>query len=241
MKKVLKISAIVIGSLVAVFLAVNVYLYKFYLTAVDTGKVYTNLYAVKTTMVNFFVFSDGENYIAFDAGLDQSSVESEMKKISIDPLKITHVFLSHSDSDHVGGISAFKNAKVYISKAEEPFITEKKLRKTFFGEKFNKLNVKYTTFNDRDIIQIGKTKVKAVVNPGHTEGSATFIINDSVMLTGDILILKKGRAEVLDLFNMDSPLAVKSIKMLGDISGDVKILCTSHSGCSTDMKQVFGK
>ncbi len=241
MKKVLKITAIVIGSLAAVFLAVNVYLYKFYLTAVDTGKVYNNLYAVKTTMVDFFVYSDGENYIAFDAGLDQSSVESEMKKLNIDPMKISHVFLSHSDSDHVGGITAFKNAKVYISKAEEPFITEKKLRKTFFGEKFNKLNVKYTAFNDRDIFQIGKIKVKAVVNPGHTEGSTTFIVNDSIMITGDILILKKGRAEVLDIFNMDSPLALKSIKMLGEMSGDVEILCTSHSGCSTDIKKVFGK
>jgi glyoxylase-like metal-dependent hydrolase (beta-lactamase superfamily II) len=241
MKKILKISAIVICVLLIIFLAVNIYLYKFYLSAVDSGKVYNNLYAVKTTMVNFFVYTDGENYIAFDAGLDESSVKDEMKKINIDPDKIGYVFLTHSDSDHVGGITAFKNAKVYISKAEEPFITEKKLRKTFFGESFNKLNAKYTLFNDREIIQIGKTKVKAVVNPGHTEGSTTFIINDSIMITGDILILKKGRAEVLNLFNMDSPLAEKSIRMLGDMSGDVKILCAAHTGCSTDIKKVFGK
>jgi hydroxyacylglutathione hydrolase len=241
MKKILKISAIIIGALAVIFLAVNVYLYKFYLSPIDTGKVYSNLYAVETSIVNFYIYMDGENYIAFDAGLDESTIKSEMKKISIDPDKINYVFLTHSDSDHVGGVTAFKNAKVYLSKAEEPFITEKKLRKTFFGEKFNKLNAKYILFNDREIIQIGKTKIKAVVNPGHTEGSTTFIVNDSIMITGDILIFKKGRAEVLALFNMDSPLAEKSIRMLGDMSGDVKILCTAHSGCSTDIKKVFGK
>jgi glyoxylase-like metal-dependent hydrolase (beta-lactamase superfamily II) len=241
MKRILKISGIVIASLIVLFLAVNVYLYKFYLKSADTGKVFNNLYAVNATMVNFFIYTDGENYIAFDAGLDESSVKSEMAKIGMDPLKVGYVFLTHSDSDHVGGIAAFKNAKVYISKAEEPFITEKKLRKTIFGEKYNKLNAKYTTFNDRETIQAGKIKIKAVVNPGHTEGSTTFIINDSIMITGDIINLKNGKADVLDMFNMDSPLARKSIVMLGEMSGDIKILCTAHTGCSSDMKTVFGK
>lgn len=241
MKKILKISAAVIGVLIFLFLGSFVYLYKFYMTPAETGKVYDNLFAVQTTMVDIFIYSDGENYIAFDAGLDESSVISEMKKININPEKITHVFLTHSDSDHTGGIAAFKNAKVYISKAEEPFITDKKLRKTFFGEKFNKLNSKYQTFNDREVVEIGKVKIKTVVNPGHTEGSATFIINGSIMLTGDIINLKNGRAEAFELFNMDTPEALKSIKMLGDMSSDIKILCTSHSGCSSDMKKVFGK
>lgn len=241
MKKILKISGIAVLSLLVLFMSVNVYLYKFYLKAADTGIVFNNLYAVKSTMVNFFIYTDGENYIAFDAGLNESSVKSEMQKIGIDPLKVGYVFLTHSDSDHVGGVTAFKNAKVYISKAEEPFITGKKLKKTFFGEKYNRLNVKYTTFNDRDIIQTGKTKIKAVVNPGHTDGSATFIINESIMITGDIINLKNGKADVLDMFNMDSPLAKKSIMMLGEMSGDIKILCTAHSGCSADMKKVFGK
>jgi glyoxylase-like metal-dependent hydrolase (beta-lactamase superfamily II) len=241
MKKILKISGIVIGVLVLLFLGSFIYLYKFYMTTIPTGKVYNNLYAIETSMVDFFVYTDGSNYIAFDAGLDEASVKSEMKKINIDPDKITHVFLTHSDSDHAGGIAAFKNAKVYISKTEEPFVTEKKLRKTFFGEKFNKLNVKYQTFKDREIIELGKTKIKAVVNPGHTEGSTTFFINDSIMLTGDILILKNGKAEALELFNMDTPTALKSIKMLGELSDDIKILCTAHSGCSNDMKKVFGK
>ena len=46
--------------------------------------------------------------------------------IGIDQHQITHVFLTHSDFDHAGGLSLFENAEIYLSRDEEQMITKKK-------------------------------------------------------------------------------------------------------------------
>jgi 7,8-dihydropterin-6-yl-methyl-4-(beta-D-ribofuranosyl)aminobenzene 5'-phosphate synthase len=56
--------------------------------------------------------------ILFDTGANGEILLDNMKKLSIEPLDIDEVFISHKHWDHVGGLSAFleinQKAKVYI-------------------------------------------------------------------------------------------------------------------------------
>jgi len=56
--------------------------------------------------------------ILFDTGANGSILLSNMEKLGIDPVSIDEVFISHPHFDHIGGLSAFLNArseiKVYV-------------------------------------------------------------------------------------------------------------------------------
>ena len=49
--------------------------------------------------------------ILFDTGTSGSILLSNMEKLNIDPSSIDEVFISHAHFDHVGGLSAFLDAK----------------------------------------------------------------------------------------------------------------------------------
>jgi 7,8-dihydropterin-6-yl-methyl-4-(beta-D-ribofuranosyl)aminobenzene 5'-phosphate synthase len=60
----------------------------------------------------------GETAIVFDTGGDGGILLENMKRLGIDPKKISAVFLSHIHGDHVGGLPAFlrqnSNVTVYV-------------------------------------------------------------------------------------------------------------------------------
>lgn len=67
----------------------------------------------------FSALVETQNYnILFDTGSDGSILLGNMKELSIDPSTIDEVFISHSDFDHVGGLSSFlnenNNVTVYV-------------------------------------------------------------------------------------------------------------------------------
>ncbi|RAK11233.1 metallo-beta-lactamase superfamily protein [Halanaerobium saccharolyticum] len=67
-----------------------------------TSKIKDNIYAIRSFMVNFFVYTDGKNYICIDTGLFKFLSKLGLKEVGIDPEDISHVFLTHTDYDHVG-------------------------------------------------------------------------------------------------------------------------------------------
>ncbi len=202
------------------------------MSAVETGEIAKNVYSVKYSIVNMFLVKDGENYIAIDAGNDKDIVLQELKKLNIDPGKVTANLLTHSDGDHVAGISLFKNADVYLALEEEQMINGKKSRFLIFGNGIN--SNKRNLIEDQQIIKIGDTKIQCFLVPGHTPGSMCYLVNDSLLFTGDALKLNKGKVErFYSLFNMDSEAASQSIGKIVRIPG-VQYLFTAHNGYTDD-------
>jgi hydroxyacylglutathione hydrolase len=199
----------------------------------DTGQVAENVYAVRVRDVNMFIYTDGEHAIAIDAAYAGDALREELKRLPISPESVTHLFLTHTDVDHTGGLDLFPNAHIYLSEDEEPMIDGTTPR-LFWVYHSPKIGRAYTLLADGDVITAGAIRVQAIATPGHTPGAMSFLVNDSVLFTGDTLKLQNGQVHTFHrLLNIDTATQRESIEKLAGLQ-NVALLCTAHTGCTTD-------
>jgi hydroxyacylglutathione hydrolase len=195
-----------------------------------TSLIAPNLYSVNNRIVNFYVYKQDTFGICFDTGFGVSKIEKELKKINIAPEDITHIFLTHTDKDHTDGIKLFANAKIYMSRLEEP-LTNGEIKRSPIT-KISRLERTYETLSDGDSITIGSVKIKALSTPGHTVGSMSYLLNDHILFVGDTFDLEKGKSTIgRKFFSMDANLQKESIVKLSKLK-DISLLCTAHTGIS---------
>ena len=187
-----------------------------------------------------FLYKADDFLICFDTGFNEDSIKKEFDRLGFDPKNVRYIFLTHSDRDHTGGLNLFKNAKLYLSADEEQMIRKKTPR--FFGFSYNRpINKVYTTLKDGDVIQAGETRITAIATPGHTPGSMSYLVNDSILVVGDALALRKGkvrrfaRLALGSLIHMDLTTQQESIKKLAKLR-DVSMMLTAHTGFTTDFE-----
>lgn len=195
---------------------------------IKTQKISDNVFAIRTVISNFYIYTDGESTLCFDTGYLPPLIGVALKRLNIKAESVSHIFLTHSDFDHTGGISVFKQAKVFLSKEEEPMITFKRPRLLFI---FNRrIRKEYSLLKDGDVINVGKIRVKAITTPGHTLGSMSYLVNDHALFTGDTLTVKGNTIKPFFwLQNMNTKKQKDSIKKLSAITS-VDLIATGHSG-----------
>ena len=201
------------------------------MTPADTARLTEDVYAIRDKYVNMYLVRDGNDFVAIDAGIKPASIKAEMKKLDIDPDRINAVFLTHTDSDHAGGVSLFKNAVVYLHEDEEQMITGETGRVMWIG---NKISVQDYRLLDDKVIRTGDLKIDPVPTPGHTTGLTCYIVNDKYLFTGDAVSLQSG---VIGLFpkyiNKNSRKARKSVDNITGLES-VQYVFTGHHGYSSD-------
>jgi hydroxyacylglutathione hydrolase len=200
----------------------------------ETKEVVHNVFAVKDSFVNMFLVKDSNNYVAIDAGNDLKVIAQELKKLNIDPEKITAVLLTHTDGDHVAALKLFKNATVYLAKEEEQMINGKTAR---MMNNHNLIDAKtYTLLDDQQNIQIGNIHIKGILTPGHTPGSMSYLINGKYLFVGDAFGLKDGKVDKPNkFFSKDMETAIKSFDKINNLNG-TEYIFTAHTGFSNDYK-----
>jgi len=196
---------------------------------VETRQVTDDVYAVRNKYVNMYLVKDGRDFIAIDAGIKKGSLKDELKKLDIDPDRVRAVLLTHSDNDHAGGINLFEKAEICLPEDEEQVINGETGRFLWFG---NKIDTKsYKLLKDKSF-RIGDLKVQVIPTPGHTAGSACYIINDKYLFTGDALALDNGIIVPFPkIINKNSRKAKKSMDNLTGLH-DVQYIFTAHYGYS---------
>jgi hydroxyacylglutathione hydrolase len=200
---------------------------------VATGQVAENVYAVRVGDVNMFIYADGDHAIAVDAAYPGDALREEFQRLPITPQSVTHLFLTHGDVDHTGGLDLFPNAQVYLSRDEEQMV-DGTIPRLFGFYHSPRIERAYTLLAGGDVISVGTIEVQAIATPGHTPGSLSYLVNDTVLFTGDTLTLQNGLVHTFyRLLDMDMATQGESIKKLARLQ-NVSLLCTAHTGCTTD-------
>jgi hydroxyacylglutathione hydrolase len=233
--KTMKMKGWVKVLIIVAAILLGVFAYVFYkvsdMVTMETGKVNNFLYAGKTGFVNFFVMEYDSGLICFDAGNSIAEVEIAMKELNLNVKDVTHVFLTHSDGDHVNGVEAFPNAKIFLPEKEVGLLDGMVTRKIFFMEGSNKLPVdNYLTMKNQETIMAGEVSVKATSAPGHTPGHTVFLVNDSILFAGDAFHLAEdGTYEALWApINNDYERAKETAETLRNIP--ISLVVTAHDG-----------
>jgi glyoxylase-like metal-dependent hydrolase (beta-lactamase superfamily II) len=210
-----------------------------------TAKLTENLFTIcDRGDTNIYIYTDGIDTICIDVGyISNNYLKDDFQEIGIDPGSISSIFLTHTDMDHAGALDKdsesdwLNNTKLYMGQAEERLIKKMQRRRFFFYTPIE-ISRKYNLVNHRDIIKVGNIKVEALHTPGHTLGHMSYLINDTMLFTGDLL-LKKDKVEPFYRFwNMDHNLDKKSIKKIAKLQ-NIQILCTAHSKCSFNFKKAI--
>ncbi len=200
----------------------------------ETEKVTDDVFVVKDRFVNLFLIKSDEGYIAIDCCQDEGNVTKQLNSLYVNPKDVKHIFLTHSDYDHTGAIDLFPTAEVHISKKEHLFL---KGGKRTFGfiklGKPNELNRDYKTFESGQIFEIGEKRVECIVTPGHTSGSASFIVDDKYIFTGDTVSIRDSKitafSRLISMDNKENLKSVDTIKQLIKARG-IEYVFTAHHG-----------
>ena len=242
MKKPVRTVLIILGVIVGILVILSgAYVWKFSselkkMSPLATGQPVKGVCVVNNEFANFYLLGGGNSFIAIDAGNDPEMTKKEMAKLGIDPAAVKAVFLTHTDADHVAAVSLFPNAKIYLSKEEEQMVNGTTGRFLMFK---NSLPRGYALLDDGGVVAIGGFKVKGISTPGHTPGAMSYLVNDTLLFSGDTLSLREGKAEPFnEFFDMDTEREKDSIKTLAKLKG-MKHIFTAHYGFTDDPAKAF--
>lgn len=175
-----------------------------------TGLLHVNTYIL--------VNEDTKECVIIDCGERYKQLKQALDSMGVKPVA---VLLTHAHFDHSGCAKKLQDdgAKIYISKIDAPKLLNEQNLSSDFGRAFDYLTADHI-FSDGEEMEIIGIKFKAILTPGHTDGSATFIV-ENMLFTGDTLFLGSvGRTDFVTGSRED---IVRSVKKLFALSGDYSV------------------
>lgn len=237
MVRVLKILAAVVGLLVA--LLGGLMAYTFAGLAANTAEAWPGVgFSILDGYVSIGVLELGDGTVALiDAGNDAegkaliAGLEAHGHKLS----DVTAVLLTHGHSDHTSGLALLPNARVFAMIEEKPYVEGKQafdgpLPSLMGAEAHGRVTHAVT---DGAKITLGQRQLQGFLVPGHTHGSAAWLV-DGVLFLGDTASLTSSGDLVGApwIFSDDQAENGASIAALAKRVADLPVtrLVTSHSG-----------
>ena len=145
---------------------------------------------VKDGYVSVGVLDAGPGSVALiDAGMDLSgqALLAELKRRQLGPEAVKAIFLTHGHADHIAGCHLFPQAEVMALEAEVP-LAEGKARARgpitrLLPPTDHPVHVT-RALKDGETVQVGTLAVRVLALPGHTGGSAAYLVR-GVLFLGD--------------------------------------------------------
>ena len=145
---------------------------------------------VKDGIVSAAVIDVGGGGVALvDCGDDKEAkaIRADLERRHLDASAVRAIFLTHGHGDHTGGCAKFPKAEVYAMAAERDLIEGRAASRGLLPRMMgaHDSGVKLThPLADGDKVTVGDLDVTAFAVPGHTAGSAAYLI-DGVLYLGD--------------------------------------------------------
>ena len=197
---------------------------------------------VQAGFASAYVLDVGNGQFALiDAGSDNkgAALLQDLQTHHAGADNVIAVLLTHSHPDHIAALSLFPKAMVYATKREVPLAAG---QEDYNGPMFKVMGERNATpFNvaqpvdDGQTFMVGNLQVTAYAVPGHTEGSAAYLVN-GVLFVGDAIQFKSN-GQVIGpsvIFSTDRAQGEASLKRLAQQvqphTAEVKFIASGHTG-----------
>lgn len=189
MKRILKIFALVVLLLVVAVVALVAVTFMGR-QAITDGFEVNGIRIVQDGIVSVGVVPAGAGRVALvDAGNDASgaAILKELARRQLGPEAVAAIFITHGHADHRGAIGQFPMAQVMALEAEVGLIEGREGARGPLTRLFpiRPTGVKVArALRDAETITVGEAQIQVFAIPGHTAGSAAYLVN-GVLFLGD--------------------------------------------------------
>jgi glyoxylase-like metal-dependent hydrolase (beta-lactamase superfamily II) len=242
MKRAFKIVGLVVallgaGVAVLVFTVFSPYWAK----PVSAPAEYGRIRVLSDSMATMGIVSAGpDQVVLIDAGMDDDGkvLLAELARRKLGPEAVRAILLTHGHPDHVSGAPLFPKAEVMILEADvataEGRAPYRGPFQRLFPVKPRKLKIT-RALHDGESVAVGDATFRVYAVPGHTGGSAAFLV-DGVLFVGDSAnATKEGAVRLLPLLltedaTQNRASLVRLAERLEAEHAEVKTIVFSHSG-----------
>ena len=237
--KILKIVGLLVGVLV-VALAALLFVTFSGGAPIRDGQRVDGVEVVKDGFVSAFIVDiDGRDVALVDAGNDPQgkAILSALARRGLGPDALKAILLTHGDRDHIAGVAAFPQAIVMALEADIPLAEGRELRGFFklFGSP-HPTGIKVARpLHGGDSLTLGNLVVRVFAVPGHTKGSAAFLMRGVLFLGDSAEATKDGKLAAARWLFTDNPGQNRASlhQLLREIQpwgGEIKAIACAHSG-----------
>ena len=167
----------------------------------------------------YFLVNENNQAIVIDSGENYNLITKTAKE---NGFKLEYALYTHGHFDHAGNAKKLQDngVKIVISKIDAKKLSNDDNLSKHFGRNFDYLTPD-VAFYDGEVLNLCGIEIKALITPGHTDGSACFIVENNIF-SGDTLFLESvGRT---DFPSGNRDMLVKSVKRLFALQGEYNVL-----------------
>jgi len=175
----------------------------------------------------------------------REELPAALSRIEAEPGDVAGVLLTHSHRDHIAGWPAVRQATFFTADAELELLHGRREHGAWLPRWGDRLDppelpepgeIRVRTFSADTLLVFGADTVRAFTMPGHTAGSAAYLL-DGVLFVGDGLSHSKlfgGFRSPLRRYSEDADLARRSLLEVLERAGarGVRAVCTAHANCA---------
>lgn len=175
----------------------------------------------------------------------RAAVRRLLAKLEASPEDVAAVLITHSHRDHIAGWRAVRDARFFVADGELPLLHGRREHGGWLARWSDRIlapdlpeagEVRVRSFARDTTLVFGADTVFAFPVPGHTAGSAAYLV-DGVLFLGDGLSHSRlfgGFRVPVGRYSEDVDLARRSLEAVLERAGDrgARTVCTAHANCA---------